>query len=126
LLSPQWFEHVPKFAVGLGVELAQLDLDEVSRVTGRNVGSGLLQIGMPENTWTDFAELGVLAVLVVPRHVVDGSKLLEEFPHIPDVCEEDIQEQEEVDRLREADPSEASRNCLPTTGKWEFGVMTGY
>lgn len=69
---------------GRPVPLVQLDLDEISRVTKVDVGSGLLQVYMAEEIWGSCEH----TVVNVPRDVVERTELLLDPPPDKDAVEE--------------------------------------
>lgn len=89
--------------------LAQLDLDQISDYIGEAVGSGLLQVWMQPGLWGQEPYLGDLMIRLVPRHVVERTKVLLESS-----IEEDIEwfdaKAAELELLRIVDPKRAEED----------------
>jgi len=84
------------------IPLAQLDLDDIARTTGRNFGSGLLQVWARERR----EQFGEHFIRVIPREIVDRAKIPRDYSAI-NWLEEDVVYQAELEALSKTDPTKA-------------------
>lgn len=116
-----WKDTKKEVPTDFCVGLAQLDLDTVANMTGKDVGSGILQVWARERD--GFIDpYGEHFIRVIPRDIVDRTKIPPDYSHKTETDEDYIVQQAELDELSETDPIKAEEEIYESHySRGEYG-----